>query len=83
MFNSALGTRDHPSLRIAMDRVEVHQVSSRGLLRGNLLITNRPRNRRIAEEKYDTADSQLPDKDLDDKQDIFARVVSVGDDGRK
>jgi hypothetical protein len=83
MFNSALGTRDHPSLRIAMDRVEVYQVSTRGLLRGNLLITNRPRNRRVAEEKYDAADSQLPDKDLDDKQDAFARVVSVVNDERK
>jgi hypothetical protein len=48
-----------------------------------LLMTNRPRNRRIAEEKYDAADSQLPDKDLDDKQDVFARVVSTGSDGRQ
>ena len=35
MFHSALGTCDHPSLRIAMDRVEVYQVSTRGVLRGN------------------------------------------------
>jgi hypothetical protein len=48
-----------------------------------LLMTNRPRNRRIAEEKYDAADSQLPDKDLDDKQDVFARVVSAGSYGRQ
>lgn len=37
MFNSALGTRDHPSLRIAMDRVEVYQVSTRAVLRGDFI----------------------------------------------
>ena len=83
MFNSAMGTGDHPPLRIAMDRIEVYQVGARGLLRGNLLMTIRPRNRRIAEEKCDAADLQTPDKDLDSKQDVFARVVSAGSDGRQ
>jgi hypothetical protein len=58
----------------------VHVAYCNGIL---LLMTNRPRNRRIAEEKYDAADSQLPDKDLDDKQDVFARVVSAGSYGRQ
>jgi len=81
---SALGTCDHPPLCIAMDGIEVHQVSTRGLLRGQLLMTNRPRNRRIAEEKYDAAGAELPvEKDLDSKQDYLSRVVSAGVEERR
>jgi len=81
---SALGTCYHPPLCITMDGIEVHQVSTRGVPRGQLLMTNRPRNRRIAEEKYDAAGLELPvDKDLDSKQDFLARVVTAGMDERQ
>ena len=43
-----------------------------------LLMTNRPRNRRIAEEMYDAAASQLPDQDLDDKQDASRESFQLG-----
>lgn len=42
-------------------------------------MTNRPRNRRIAEEKYDAAEvPQSSDKDLEAKDAAFDRVISVG-----
>lgn len=83
MLYCALGTSDHPSLRFTMDRTEVHQVSTLFVQRHSLM-TNRPRNRRIAEENYDAAEvPQSSDKDLEAKDAAFDRVMSVGSDARR
>jgi hypothetical protein len=69
-----------------MDRVEIYQVSGGSLVKYLALMAYRPRNRRIAEEKYDTAAAdipQSPDKDLDAKGSTFDRVVSVGGESRQ